>query len=98
MLIVEPFSRPTRYAHQPCHRLFGHLHEPGCGPHATAFTEMADDILGFRLRELGVEQGGTASLGEFFPTGATTQQADAIVLIDLTHSEIGLARAAKQVA
>jgi len=59
---------------------------------------MADDILRCGLGEVGVKQGTAASLGEFLPAGTTAQQAEPVVPIDLAHSEIGRARATKQVA
>ena len=72
-LIVEPLRMPTGYPHQLGHRLFGNLHEPGCRSDATAFPEMTDDILGFRLWELGIEQSGAASFGELLPIQPTAQ-------------------------
>lgn len=74
------------------------MHQAGGGPHATAFVEMIDDLLGFGLRELGMEQGGTAALGELFTAGTAASQPDAVTAIDLAHCEIVLAGATKALA
>jgi hypothetical protein len=82
--IVEPLGMPASHPQQTGDGLFGNFHETGRSPHATAFTQMADDILGFGLRELGIEQGGATSLGEFLPAGPTPQQAHTVMAVDLT--------------
>jgi hypothetical protein len=81
--IVEPLGMSPSHPQQAGDGLFGHFHETGRSPHATTFTQMADDILGFGLRELGIEQGGTTSLREFLPAGPTTQQAHMVLAVDL---------------
>ena len=73
MLIVESRGMPPSHPQQAGHGLLGHFHEPRRGPDATAFPQMADDILGFGLRELGMEQGGATALGEFLSAGPTAQ-------------------------
>jgi hypothetical protein len=98
VLIVEPFRMAPSNPHQPGHRFFGTLHEPGRGPDTTAFTQMANDLFGFGLRALRIEQGGAASLGKFFTAGATAQQAKGITAIDLSDDEIALATLAKELA
>ena len=57
----------------------------------------ASDLLCCGLWELGIEQGGAASLGALLPTRATAQQAEVVMPIDLAYGEIGLARTTKQV-
>jgi hypothetical protein len=54
-LIMEPLGVATGHPQESGHGLFGNLDKPGCGPDATAFIEMADDILRFSLWELGIE-------------------------------------------
>jgi hypothetical protein len=98
VLIVEPLGMPTSHPHQAGNGLFSDLHEPGCGPDTTAFTEMVDDILRSGLWELGIEQGGATSFGERLPTGATAQQADTIMAIQLPNNEVVSPSMAKQLA
>ena len=78
--------------------LFGHLHEPGCGPHTTTFPQMVDDILRGGLWELGVEQGGATALGELLPTPSTAQQADTVMPIHFPDDEVIRPGVAKQLA
>jgi hypothetical protein len=59
---------------------------------------VADDILGFSLRELRIEQGGAASLREFLPTGAAAQQAHTVMAVDLSDDQVACPCALKQVA
>jgi hypothetical protein len=59
---------------------------------------MADDILGFGLWELGIEQGGATSLGEFLPAGPTTQQAHPVMAVDLPDDQVACPGALQQVA
>jgi hypothetical protein len=96
--IVELFRMATGDPHQPSHRLLSPLHESGRSSHATAFPQMAEDILGFRLRELGIAQGGTTSFGACLPTLPTAQQADTVVPIHLPNDEVMRPGVAKQLA
>jgi hypothetical protein len=59
---------------------------------------MANDIVGFGLRELRIQQGGAASLGEFLPTGATAQQAHTVIAIDLPDDQVACIGTLTQVA
>jgi hypothetical protein len=59
---------------------------------------MIDDLLGFGLRELGIEQRAPTALGEFFTACATAQQPDAVTTIYLADDEIALASVTKLVA
>jgi hypothetical protein len=72
MLVVEPLGMPTRHPQQAGHSFFGHVHKTGRGPHATAFTQMADDILHGGLVELGIEQGRATSFRKRFSAATTT--------------------------
>jgi hypothetical protein len=95
---MEPLGMSAGHPQQTRDGFFRDLHEAGCGPDTTTFIQMADDLFRCGLRELGVEQGTAASLGEFLSTSTTAQQADAVVAINLAHGEISLTRATKQVA
>src|SRR6185503_20821363 len=75
---------------------FPDVHETGRGAAATACIPMADDVLRCGLRPLGVQEGGVTSLGALLPAGATAQQAELVVPIDLAHRAMGLARATQQ--
>ena len=77
---------------------FGHMHEPGCGPDATAFIQMTDDVCSFGLWKLGVEQGAAPSLGELLPTDATAEQTETVVPIHLPDDEVIGPSVAKQLA
>lgn len=59
---------------------------------------MINHVLGFGLRELGIEQRAPAALGEFFTAGATAQQPEAVTTIYLADDEIALASVTKLVA
>jgi hypothetical protein len=59
---------------------------------------MLDDVDRLSLQHLGVEQGCATTLGKFFTAGATTQQANGIMAIDLSDDEIALATLAKELA
>jgi hypothetical protein len=96
--IVALFRLSTSHPPQPGHRLLGNLHEPGRRPHPTTFTQMANDIVGFGLRELCIKQGGAAALGAFLPTGATAQQAHTVIAIDLPDDQVACPGTLKQVA
>jgi hypothetical protein len=74
------------------------MHEPGCGPDATAFMQMTDDVCSFGLWKLGVEQGAAPLLGELLPTGATAEQTETVVPIHLPDDEVIGPSAAKQLA
>lgn len=98
MLIVEPLGMATSHPQQASYGLFSYFYETSRAPHTTAFIQMINDILRGGLGELGIEQGGAASLGELLPACATAQQAEAVVPIDLAYGKIGLTRTTKQVA
>ena len=59
---------------------------------------MIDDCTGLGLRDLGVEQGRTTTLGKFFPTATTASQAQLVTAISLAHDEITLSSLAKELA
>jgi hypothetical protein len=98
LLLMEAFSMASGRPKESGHGLFGHLGQTGGSPHATAFIEMVDDLLGFTLRELRVEQGGAASLREFLPAATTPQQPQAITTVHLPDDKIVVATLAKEVA
>ena len=98
MPIVEPFRMSPSYPHQPGHRLRGNLHEPGRRPHTTPFTQMANDIVGFGLRELRIQQGGAASLGALLTARPAAQEPDVVLTVDFAHTEMVLARETKPLA
>ena len=52
---------------------------------------MIDHVLGFGLRQPGMKQGATAALGKCFAAGATAQQAEAIMAVDLANRQVALA-------
>jgi hypothetical protein len=98
VLRVAPLGMATSHSHQASHGLFGHVDEPSRAPHTTAFSQMMNDILRSGLWELGIEQGGAASLRKLLPARMTAQQAEAVVPIDLAYGELGLARTMKELA
>jgi hypothetical protein len=59
---------------------------------------MMDDDFGCGFRKLAVAEDSPASLGKPRPAGATAQQTDVVVALDLTHGEMGLARATTALA
>jgi hypothetical protein len=59
---------------------------------------MIDDILGFGLWELRVEQGAPAPLGKFFTAGAAAQQSNVIMAVYFADAKIALARVTKALA
>ena len=71
MLIVEPLGMMPSHPQETGDRFFPDVFEAGRGTDATAFTQMADNILSVGLRELGFKQGSAPSLRELLPTGAT---------------------------
>jgi len=83
---------------QPGNGLFGHLGQAGGRPYATAFIEMVDDLCGFALWELRVEQRCPASLRKFLTAATTSQQPQAITTVHLPDDEIVVAALAKEVA
>jgi hypothetical protein len=52
---------------------------------------MLNNVLGLSFTDFGIEQGGMASLREFFLALATAQQTNIIFAIDLADGEIALA-------
>jgi hypothetical protein len=59
---------------------------------------MVDDVFSCGLRELGIEQCATATLGKFFTASTTAQQPDAVTAVYLAEGEIALARLPKPLA
>jgi hypothetical protein len=98
VLIMESFGMATSHSQQASNGFFGNLHEPGRRPDATALTKMVDHRLSFGLWQLGIEQGGPASLRELFPTGATAQQAETVAPIHFTDDEVAGACTAQPLA
>jgi hypothetical protein len=86
------------HPHQAGDGLCGHLHETGRRPHAPACPPLADAILGFGLRALGMEHGGATALRACLPAGPTTQQAHTVMAIDLTDDSVACPGTLPQVA
>jgi hypothetical protein len=59
---------------------------------------MIDDGRSPFLGDLGIEQRGAASLGEFLTARPAAQEPDVVLTVDLAHGEIVLAREAKPLA
>ena len=59
---------------------------------------MADDLLGFRLWELGIEQGDVTLFREVLPAQPIAQQADTIMPIHLSDDEVIGPSVVKQLA
>jgi hypothetical protein len=59
---------------------------------------MIDDVTRLGLRDLGVAQGRTTTLGKCFPTATTASQAQLVMAVRLAHDEMPLADLAKGLA
>jgi len=81
-----------------CDRVCGDVAQAGGGTHPTPFTHMINDGLGVFLGDLRSEERGAPSLRELCAAGATTEEPDAVVAIDVAHGEMALAREAKPLA
>ena len=88
----------ARHPEQSRDRVFGDMDQAGGGPHPTSFAQMIDDGRCPFLGDLGIEQGGAASLGALLAARPAAQEPDVVLTIDFAHREIVLTRETKPLA
>jgi hypothetical protein len=98
LVLMETLSMAARAPQQPGNSLFGHFGQAGGRSYTTAFIEMVDDLLGFALWELCVEQRCPAALGAFLPAATTPQQPQAITTVHLPDDKLVVAALVKELA
>ena len=98
VLIMAPLGLAPSHPPQASDGLWGHVHEPGGGPHTTPFPHMVADLLRGGLWALGVEHGGATALGALLPTPSTAQQADTVMPLHCPADEVMRPGVAQQLA
>jgi hypothetical protein len=74
------------------------MDQAGSRPASTSFAQMIDDGGCLFLRDLGIEQGGAASLGELLAARTAVEEPDVVLTVDVAPRKIVLAREPKPVA
>jgi hypothetical protein len=74
------------------------MDQAGSRPDSTSFAQMIDDGCCLFLRDLGIEKGGAASLGELLAARTAGEEPAAVLTVDFAHRKIVLARETKPVA
>ena len=98
MLSLASRGMPTGHPSEAGDGLLGDWHAPGCGPATPAFTQRVDHVLRGGRRELGIAEGTPAALRGLRPAGATAQEADAGMAVDLPPDEMAVCRPAQHMA
>jgi hypothetical protein len=95
---MEPLGMAARHPEQSRDCVFGDVNQPGGGPHSAPFAQRSDDGRCPFLCDLGIEQGGAASLGELLATRPAAQEPDVVLTVDFADREIVLARETEPLA
>jgi hypothetical protein len=95
---MESLSMTARHPEQSRDGVFGDVDQAGCRSHPAPFAEMVDDGCRLFLRNLRVEQGGAAALGELLAACPAAQEPDVVLTVDFAHDEIILAWKTKPLA
>jgi hypothetical protein len=97
-LVMASLGMAARHLEQSRNGVCGDVDQAGCGSHPAPFAEMVDDGHRLFLRDLRVEQGGAAALGELLTTHLAAQEPDVVLAVYFAHDEIVLACQTKPLA